>query len=83
VAILSYNILQLYQEGTMRLDIKFAILKAGKPQYQVAQAIGVSEYALSKYIRGRAKLTPEQEARLSAVLGLIGELRDEAESAAR
>lgn len=54
----------------MRLEIKIAIIKTGQPQYQIAQALGVSEYALSKFIRGRGKLQPEQEARLTALLKL-------------
>jgi DNA-binding transcriptional regulator YdaS (Cro superfamily) len=43
----------------MRIDIKLAMVRCGTPQYQVAQAIGVSENALSKYIRGHGKLPPE------------------------
>lgn len=56
----------------MRIDVKVAILRSRRPQYELAQAIGVSEYRLSKYVHGRAQLTPDQEQRLSAMLGLSG-----------
>jgi plasmid maintenance system antidote protein VapI len=65
----------------MRLDIKFAIFKSGRPQYEIAQAIGVSEYTLSKYVRGRGKLSADQEARLRALLDPKGESRHESEAA--
>jgi plasmid maintenance system antidote protein VapI len=52
------------------MDIKVAILKSGRQQYQIAQAIGVSEYRLSRYVHGRAKLQPDQEAKLAEMLGL-------------
>jgi plasmid maintenance system antidote protein VapI len=54
----------------MRLDVKVAILRSRRPQYELAQAIGVSEYRLSKYVHGRAQLQPEQEAKLAALLNL-------------
>jgi plasmid maintenance system antidote protein VapI len=57
----------------MRMDVKVAILKSGRPQYQIAQAIGVSEYRLSKYVHGRADLRPEQEQKLEETLGLQDE----------
>jgi plasmid maintenance system antidote protein VapI len=54
----------------MRLDIKTAILKSGRPQYAVAQAIGVSEDRLSKFIHGRVKLSADQMERLKLTLQL-------------
>jgi plasmid maintenance system antidote protein VapI len=54
----------------MRLDIKTAILKSGRPQYVVAQAIGVSEDRLSKFIHGRGNLSAEQMERLKVTLQL-------------
>jgi plasmid maintenance system antidote protein VapI len=54
----------------MRYDIKTAILKSGRPQYAVAQAIGVSEDRLSKFIHGRGKLSTDQIERLKATLQL-------------
>jgi plasmid maintenance system antidote protein VapI len=54
----------------MRLDIKTAILRSGRPQYAVAQAIGVSEDRLSKFIHGRGKLSADQVARLKVILQL-------------
>jgi plasmid maintenance system antidote protein VapI len=54
----------------MRLDIKTAILKSGRPQYTVAQAIGISEDRLSKFIHGRVKLSADQMERLKVILQL-------------
>jgi hypothetical protein len=54
----------------MRIDVKVAILRSRRPQYEIAQAIGVSEYRLSKYVHGRAQLQPEQEAKLAKILKL-------------
>jgi hypothetical protein len=57
-----------WEEGGMRLEIKLAIVKSGQSQWQIAQAIGVSEHALSKYIRGHGKLPPEKVEQLAALL---------------
>jgi ribosome-binding protein aMBF1 (putative translation factor) len=54
----------------MRLDIKTAIWESGWPQYVVAQAIGVSEDRLSKFIHGRGKLSADQMERLKVILQL-------------
>ena len=54
----------------MRLNIKKAIWKSGRPQYAVAQAIGVSEDRLSKFIHGRGKLSADQMERLKVILQL-------------
>jgi hypothetical protein len=56
----------------MRLDIKLAIVKSGRPQYQIAQALGVPESTLSKFVRGYGTLQPEQEQQLADLLGLQG-----------
>jgi DNA transposition AAA+ family ATPase len=66
----------------MRLKIKLAIVKSGRPQYQFAQELGISESTLSKFVRGYGVLPPEKEAKLAALLGLKGELLHETESAA-
>jgi hypothetical protein len=58
----------------MRLGIKLAIVRSGKPQWQIAQAIGVSEHALSKFVCGHGKLRAESEQKLIALL----ELREDA-----
>jgi hypothetical protein len=55
----------------MRLDVKIAILKSGQRQYEIAHASGLSEGRLSRFIRGRELLRPEEELRLRAVLGLV------------
>jgi plasmid maintenance system antidote protein VapI len=54
----------------MRVDVKVAIMKSGRHQYRIAQAIGVSEYRLSRYVHGRAALTPQQEQKLAEILSL-------------
>jgi hypothetical protein len=59
--------------GRMRLDIKLAIVKSGRPQYDIAQELGVPESTLSKFVRGRAALRPEQERKLMELLGLRDE----------
>ena len=64
----------------MRLDIKLAIVKSGKPQWQITQAIGVSEHALRKFVRGHGKLRLEQEQQLNELLGLQGEGRERGEA---
>jgi DNA transposition AAA+ family ATPase len=53
----------------MRLDVKLAIVKSGRPPWQIAQQIGVSENALSKFVRGHGSLRPEQERKLAELLG--------------
>jgi plasmid maintenance system antidote protein VapI len=64
----------LWLEGkVMRIDLKVAIIRSRRPQYEFAQAIGVSEYRLSRYVHGRAQLTPAQEAQLAALLHLGAE----------
>jgi hypothetical protein len=59
--------------GRMRLDIKLAIVKSGRPQYDIAQELGVPESTLSKFVRGRGALRPEQERKLMELLGLRDE----------
>jgi hypothetical protein len=61
---------------TMRIAVKLAILKSRRPQYELAQAIGVSEYRLSKYVHGCAELKPEQEAKLEELLNLRDQSTD-------
>jgi len=56
----------------MRIEIKVAIVKSGRAQYEFAQAIGVSESRLSKFIRGYGRLRPEHERKLAELLRLEG-----------
>jgi hypothetical protein len=58
------------KEEIMRLDFKVAILKSGQRQFEIAHASGLSEGRLSRFIRGRERLRPEEEERLRTVLGL-------------
>ncbi|MBI4639921.1 MAG: helix-turn-helix transcriptional regulator [Candidatus Tectomicrobia bacterium] len=54
----------------MYLDLKVAIVKSGRLQYQIAQELGVPESRLSKFLRGYGSLRPEQIQQLHAILGL-------------
>ena len=64
----------LVMEGEiMRLDYKLAILKSGRYQFEIAHESGLSEGRLSRFIRGRETLRPEEEQCLRRVLGLIAE----------
>jgi hypothetical protein len=60
----------------MRLDYKLAILKSGRFQFQVAHEAGLSEGRLSRFIRGREQLRPEEEKRLRTILGLTAEAEE-------
>ena len=62
----------------MRLDIKMAILKAGRPQWEFAQKLGVPEYTLSRFIHGRGKLAPDKVQQLEGLFGLHQEAPDAA-----
>jgi plasmid maintenance system antidote protein VapI len=62
----------------MRLDYKLAILKSGRYQFEIAHASGLSEGRLSRFIRGREHLRPEEELRLRTVLGLVEEVEEAA-----
>jgi hypothetical protein len=53
-----------------RLDLKVAIVQSGRHQYEIARALGVSENALSKFIRGHGTLRPEYVEKLYTILGL-------------
>jgi plasmid maintenance system antidote protein VapI len=57
----------------MRVDLKVAIVRSGRPQYEIAQELGVPESQLSKFIRGYGALSPEQAKKLREVLGLAPE----------
>lgn len=54
----------------MHLAIKLAIVRSGRFQYEVARKIGVSEQALSKFLRGHGMLQPEKVQELVALLGV-------------
>jgi hypothetical protein len=60
----------------MRLDFKLAILKSGRFQFQIAHESGLSEGRLSRFVRGREDLRPEEEQRLRIVLGLVAEAEE-------
>jgi plasmid maintenance system antidote protein VapI len=57
----------------MRLDIKVAIVKSGRKQYEIAQELGVPESTLSKYVRGYGVLSPSHANKLAQLIGLSQE----------
>jgi predicted transcriptional regulator len=57
-------------DATQRLEIKAAIIRRGRYQYEVARELEVSENALSKFLRGHGTLRPDQIARLTVIIGL-------------
>jgi hypothetical protein len=54
----------------MRYDFKIAVLKSGKHQFEIAHEAQLSEGRLSRFIRGREQLRPDEERRLREVLQL-------------
>jgi predicted transcriptional regulator len=57
----------------MRLDVKVAILKSGRRQYEIAQELGIPESSLSKYIRGYGPLSDSHASKLAQLIGLSQE----------
>ncbi len=53
----------------MNLDLKVAILRSGKRQWQVAREADIPETRLSKFVQGYGRLSDVEKARLEAVLG--------------
>ena len=64
----------------MRLNVKLAIIKTGRPQYDIARELGVPESTLSKFVRGYGVLRPEQEQKLVELLGLQDDSADVAQA---
>src|SRR5687768_6850512 len=56
--------------NSMRIDIKIAVLKSGRRQYEPAQAPGVPESTLSKYVRGYGVLSQGHATKLFQLIGL-------------
>ncbi|MGI6513508.1 MAG: LacI family DNA-binding transcriptional regulator [Syntrophomonadales bacterium] len=50
------------------MDIKQAIRSAGVRQWQIAEAVGVSEFTLSRWLRRPERLKPEQVAKIEAAI---------------
>ena len=61
----------------MLYDIKLAILKSGRPQYEIAREVGISDSQLSKFLYGRARLRPELVRKLRILLGVEAESPDD------
>ena len=51
-------------------DVKIALIKAGVKQYEVAQALGISEYTLCRWLR--KELDPERKKTILATIQRIG-----------
>jgi hypothetical protein len=64
----------------MRLDVKIAILKSGRRQYEIAQELGVPESTLSKYVRGYGVLSQDHTCKLAQLIGLPQEGSTRAEA---
>ena len=58
----------------MRLDVKVAILKSGRKQYEITQELGVPESTLSKYVRGYGVLSQDYATKLAQLIGLEEEV---------
>lgn len=54
----------------MNAQLKMMILASGKHQFKIAQEARISESAMSRVIRGRRRLAPEEAQRLAVVLGI-------------
>ena len=54
----------------MDIDLKMAIFKSGKCQWEIAQAAGISETRLSKHLRGYGQLREAELRRLHTVLAM-------------
>jgi hypothetical protein len=57
----------------MRIDVKVAIVRSGRRQFEIAAEAGIPELRLSKYVHNRVALSDAEEQKLFAVLGLSGE----------
>jgi transcriptional regulator with XRE-family HTH domain len=51
------------------VQLKFALLNTGTPQYVIARDCGMSETRLSRIVRGRATPSAEERQALAAKLG--------------
>jgi DNA-binding CsgD family transcriptional regulator len=54
----------------MDIELKLAILKSGKHQWQIAREADISESKLSKHLRGYGHLNEAELCRLSTVLAM-------------
>jgi hypothetical protein len=48
----------------MRIDVKIAIVKSGRKQWEIAHEAHLHESRLSRYVNGHERLRPEEEQRL-------------------
>jgi transcriptional regulator with XRE-family HTH domain len=62
---------------THACELKVAILMSGRPQYEFAKELGISDSQLSRYLHDRVSLPPEQVVKLRALLGLELETTDD------
>jgi len=52
----------------MNEQLKFALLRCGVPQFQIAQQAGISETKLSRLVRGRLSPSLDEATRLAQLL---------------
>lgn len=53
----------------MRVNLKAAVLRSRRSQYEIAQASGMSETRLSRIVMARVEPSPEERKQLATVLG--------------
>jgi transcriptional regulator with XRE-family HTH domain len=58
----------------MRLELKFAILRARKTQRSLGSETGIPETRMSDIVQGRTMPRPDERAALSRALGVPSEL---------
>ena len=61
----------------MQVNIKVAIIRSGRHQYEIARELGITENALSKFVRGHGQLPPEKVRALACLLDLEQEVVSE------
>lgn len=56
-------------QNNYNFDVKVALIKAGVKQYEVARALGISEYTLCRWLR--KELAPERKETILATIQRI------------
>lgn len=51
-------------------NLVYAISLQRKPHYEIARAVGISEWGFSRLLNGRSEFTPTERRRIAEVLGL-------------
>ena len=53
----------------MNLSLKLAVVASGRPAYQIASELGITDTRLSKIILGLLQPRPEEQIKLATILG--------------